>query len=1115
MHRKDLKGQLIQLRHTLYEKQLTNENRVEITKKIQILKQEIKDHDDHSKNDTLIKERRQIVSENEDLKDIFSLFWKSIRGFIDAKSKLLTEDGYTKLNVAMQYALTMHIDEKDAIKNAKDDWLYDCKIYNNKINEMAFTDILYDLIETSTDVMDHIYYSAFAWTLQNEILDLTKKPPKIKAKREIHCILKPNCEAEMIMNYLHRKIEIKHEIEERNKLLNMHIAEEEVDLEQELRLGARKEGLQNFNDNQMSMLEALGHAHEAKLKAKARRRKEGDDGSCTDDSSMYSDTDSEGNKGSRGSFSDGSDMERSNGNKQQGDDANKQSLHDQLAAAGRRKPAAKPHANRQSRSYFLFQSAGEGADTGYYVPESSFVKKYKPFVYEPHQGKKKKEREVQEGPSYLWATSTQRRKTKRYKQQQYRQFVSRNHENSDEEEKIVVAETKDSSFDKNSDEEEKSLGVETTRSSLLSPITEVSKPLTPVVMPIPKVPELKPSYKSYNVHTLEGYWGDKPHAKVPELKPTFKSYNARTLEGLLGDKLQDAKQVPELKPSFKSYNEHTLEGYWGDKLHAKKPVNKLEKLLRGSSHPKDTKKYRFRSRELAVLLDESSEWRQHLDVEAQRESLNDTISVSNYSNVLTQSSTSDDMSVLTTPSALGLSVANSYSSTRESVNSINNNVDIAGKVRGTLSSSLCLPKKTSPTPVYNVNYERSLRYSRYQVDGLIKANILKTQSAMTSGSNSSDEGNGSLVSESQGSKRESRHLLSGNAETPGSAGLSVPATAYDLFYHNIRTKYLLDDLTDNEIRALYSESVDASHADSTSALSPVVSRSTNSYVYVDGSGVEQVQTILAEVNSTVGGTASSVSKTNSWSIDEDMYLRSRTEPLFFQGKSSISSKSKSSLEPLLSPISLPRHSGKPRKVGAMGSVTVTQFPYNMKAIAAVNSKKKELTTAEKQAMVAIGGAMREYEKERNDVMQLCVNRAAIMEATQFIQQQQALKQNRAMAESNAQVEEEQVQPFDKDVVNSYMEMSLNKNTKLDNVHTVAINKGVKPSKKRAEYNPGNADESSAQVSMTTEPQSIDDEFNEVRSQRAYSKKASKRLEPLSAKEYDRVLAAADTSLYQQ
>jgi hypothetical protein len=630
-------------------------------------------------------------------------------------------------------------------------------------------------------------------------------------------------------------------------------------------------------------------------------------------------------------------------------------------------------------------------------------------------------------------------------------------------------------------------------------------------MPIPKVPELKPSFKSYNEHTLEGYWDDKPHAKVPELKPTFNSYNARTLEGHWGDKLQDA----ELKPSFKSYNEHTLEGYWGDKLHAKKPVNKLEKLLRGSSHPKDTKKYRFHSRELAFLLDESSEWRQHLDVKAQRESLNDTISVSSYSNVLTQSSTSDDVSVLTTPSALGLSAVNSYISTHESVNSINNNDDIAGKVRGTLSSSLCLPKKTSPTPVYNVNYERSLRYSRYQVDGLIKANILKTQSAMTSGSNSSDEGNGSLVDESQGSKRESRHLLSGNAETPGSAGLSVPASAYDLFYHNIRTKYLLDDLTDKEIRALYSESVDESHADSTSALSPVVSRSTNSYVYVDGSGVEQVQTILAEVNSTVRVTASSVSKTNSWSIDEDMYLLSRTEPLFFQGKSSVSSKSKSSLEPLLSPISLPRHSGKPRKVGAMGSVTATQFPYNMKAIAAVNSKKKELTTADKQAMVAIGGAMREYEKERNDVMQLCVNRAAIMEATQFIQQQQALKQNRAMAESDAQVEEEQVQPFDKDVVNSYMEMSLNKNTKLDNVHTVAINKGVKPSKKRVEYNPGSADGSSAHVSMTTEPQSIYDEFNEVRSQRAYSKKDRKRLEPLSAKEYDRVLAAADTSLYQQ
>ena len=164
-------------------------------------------------------------------------------------------------------------------------------------------------------------------------------------------------------------------------------------------------------------------------------------------------------------------------------------------------------------------------------------------------------------------------------------------------------------------------------------------------------------------------------------------------------------------------------------------------------------------------------------------------------------------------------------------------------------------------------------------------------------------------------------------------------------------------------------------------------------------------------------------------------------------------------------------------------------------------------------MVAIKGTVKEYEKDRNDIMQLCVNRASIMEATRFIQQQQAMKKDKAKVEDSVQADEEPVQPFDKDVINSYMEMSLNSNNKLDHMHTVALHK---PIKKNIEYRPGKGDESSAplSVSITTEAQSIDAEFNDVKSKRAYNR-SDKRIEPLSSKEYDRVLAATDTVLYQQ
>ena len=1071
MHRKDLKGQLIQLSHSLHEKQLTNENRAEITKKIQILKQEIKDHDNRSRNDELINERRRIINENSDLKEIFGLFWRSIRGFVDSKTKSLTEDGYVKLNVAMQYALTLHIDEKDALKNAKADWLFDSKIYNNTINEISFTDILYDLIETSTDVMDHVYYSAFTWTLQNEILDLTKKPPKVKARREIQCIVKPNCEAEMIMNYLQRKVEIKAEIAERSKLLSKHIAEEVVDVEQELRLGARKEGLQSFNDNQMNMLEALGHAHESKMKTKARQRAEG---SPTD---IYSDTDSEGgSRGDASSFSDDSDMEYSKSNKMDGNgdgresEASTKSLLDKLVVAGARKLAPKPRVNRQSRSYFLFQSVGEGADTGSYVPASSFVKKYKPFVYEPHQGKKKKDKVVYEGPSYLWPTSTHRKKARHYKKFKIKldaKHFDREYfeENMDEEE------------EEEEEDAEESMAVEATRSSLLSPITEYSKPLTPIAIPSPKYPELKPSFKAYNTYTIEGRW----------------------------DKRENNN----------------------------KQANQLQKLFRGS---------RFHSRELPMLLDSNSKVNQYLDVEGGRGSLSDAVSVRGYSDVSALLN-SDNVGVVRTPPTSGLSPVNSrehssWSSTNESV-FVNNNDDVIGKVQGTMSSSIQIPKKAKPTPVYNSNYERSLRYSRYRLDELIQANILKTRSAITTESHSSEGRNDSQANESE---KNNCQTSSSKVQSSVSSSLSLPlvpmdsvawtsggvdaietdgpliySSEHELHYHNIRTKYLLDELSDTDTRATRNAYLDSagSRADLNSELSPVVSKAMNSLVYVTDNGVDQVQTVVAEANSVID-IDSRASKTKSALVNEDLYLLSCAEPLFFKSKSDSKGRTQTLLEPLLSPISRPRNNRREQKVAALGSTSATKFPYQLKEMSTKRSKKKELTTTETRALVAIREAVKVYEKDRGDIMQLCVHRASIMEATRFIQQQ-AMRKDRAEAEESARMDEEPVQPFDKDVINSYMEMSLNGSNKVNNMHTVSLNKGLKPVKKTLAYRPGNGDESSAlsSVSVITEPlSSIDAEFNDVKSKRAYNK-IDKRVEPLSAKDYERVLAAADTVLYQQ
>eukprot|EP01032_Pedospumella_encystans_P014684 gene14684-16846_t len=193
-----------------------------------------------------ISARRTFLQKNKGLFDIFNTFWVTLMSY--TMDGFLSKEGYSKFHHAVEIALAgeatfANVDEQAV--NA--DWTYDRMLYGN-LNKIAFFDMLFELIETWTEIVDPTYYAAFAWALLDSIADTTAQPPKLRPLREMRCITKMDNESSMLKAYVNKKkvraaLSIESEMMERIP-------------EVQKRLHARRHG-RNLDDAQQTMVEAL------------------------------------------------------------------------------------------------------------------------------------------------------------------------------------------------------------------------------------------------------------------------------------------------------------------------------------------------------------------------------------------------------------------------------------------------------------------------------------------------------------------------------------------------------------------------------------------------------------------------------------------------------------------------------------------------------------------------------------------------------------------------------------------------------------------------------------------------------------------------------------------
>jgi hypothetical protein len=201
--RKDLQRELITLETISKVKDMTETNRVDLNKKIDRLNILISDTEGEiTIEDDEKEERRKYVNDNAALKSVFNSFWYTVRSYTSSDEyPILTKQGYIAFNELVQLSLVGYKDREELLRNAIHDWKHDIKVHG-PISEIIFYDILYDIIDTWTEIVDPLYYAAFTWALLDSIADTRQYPPRLRSNKGITCIMKSSNEASMIKDYI-------------------------------------------------------------------------------------------------------------------------------------------------------------------------------------------------------------------------------------------------------------------------------------------------------------------------------------------------------------------------------------------------------------------------------------------------------------------------------------------------------------------------------------------------------------------------------------------------------------------------------------------------------------------------------------------------------------------------------------------------------------------------------------------------------------------------------------------------------------------------------------------------------------------------------------------------
>jgi hypothetical protein len=189
--RRETKRKIISLQTMMRSKDITQENRAKMENQILELRMKMESFIPEV-DQSEIQKRREFLKTNPGLHDIFRALWLVV--FVFTEDGYLSKDGYKKFNHALMIAL-LGIQSYDEVAHIiENDWLHDTNVFGH-INQRTFFDILFEMIETWTEIMDPTYLAAFAWSLLDSIADTTLQPPKLRPVREIKCITKLENEA--------------------------------------------------------------------------------------------------------------------------------------------------------------------------------------------------------------------------------------------------------------------------------------------------------------------------------------------------------------------------------------------------------------------------------------------------------------------------------------------------------------------------------------------------------------------------------------------------------------------------------------------------------------------------------------------------------------------------------------------------------------------------------------------------------------------------------------------------------------------------------------------------------------------------------------------------------
>jgi hypothetical protein len=161
----------------------------------------------------IILRRRQALEDNNDLKQIFSLFWLVLS--VSTADGILEKDEYINFHLLLLSALIGDaIDPMEAREIAESDYRYDTFAFG-EINEVVFFDIMASTIgqlsslptemfaytplplislsffsstEVWADMVSPKYHSAFAWALLGSTVDVKSFPPRFNPRNRIRCI---------------------------------------------------------------------------------------------------------------------------------------------------------------------------------------------------------------------------------------------------------------------------------------------------------------------------------------------------------------------------------------------------------------------------------------------------------------------------------------------------------------------------------------------------------------------------------------------------------------------------------------------------------------------------------------------------------------------------------------------------------------------------------------------------------------------------------------------------------------------------------------------------------------------------------------------------------------